>query len=397
MIRKHSKFLIPGIIVVGMVLRIPFTSIPPIIADIAKTQHVPVGQLGILTTIPLIAFAIFSSIAPKVAQRLGLERAFAGVLILMMVGSIVRVINTPLLYVGTLLIGVGIAHMNVLLPSVIRLYFPGKVGPMTSMFTFSMMLATAVGAGLSAPITAMTNWHMFIFLLTGVIGIAFLIWLPNARFAKRHPQPLTTTATGTPKPIKSHVWRNRYAWLLLYFAGIQSAMFYILMAWGPTMAIQNGLSASVAGAFAGINSLIGLPFALTIPTVVARLSDVHRQWLVGVASVIGIAGYLLLLVPNGNFWYWLSVNLLIGVSTSVLFPYLMTTFSLKTATPIQTAELSGMAQSGGYVIAALGPALFGYGYGWFHSWTPQIIVMVCLFILMTVAIILVEKQNKILS
>ena len=113
--------------------------------------------------------------------------------------------------------------------------------------------------------------------------------------------------------------------------------------------------------------------------------------------MIGIVGYLLLLVPNNHFGYWLSVNLLIGVSTSILFPYLMTTFSLKTTTPIQTAELSGMAQSGGYVIAALGPALFGYGYGWFHSWVPQIVVMIILFILMTIAIVLVEKQHKILS
>ena len=397
MIKQHSKFLIPGIIVVGMVLRIPFTSIPPIIANIARSQHVPVGQLGILTTIPLIAFAIFSSIAPKTAQKFGLERAFAAMLIVIMVGSLIRVINTPMLYIGTLLIGIGIAHMNVLLPSVIRLYFPGRVGPMTSIFTFSMMLATAVGAGLSAPIAAATHWHVFIYLLTGVIGIAFLVWLPNVRFATKHPQVLTSPTAEVTRPKKSRVWRNRYAWLLLYFTGLQSAMFYILMAWGPTMAIQNGLSPATAGVFAGINSLIGLPFALTIPTIVARLSDVYRQWLVGLASVIGIAGYLLLLVPNSNFWYWLSVNLLIGVGTAILFPYLMTTFSLKTATPIQTAELSGMAQTGGYVIAALGPVLFGYGYSWFHSWTPQIVVMIILFVLMTLAIILVEKQNKILS
>ena len=397
MLKKHSKFLIPGIIVIGMVLRIPFTSIPPIISHIAKTQYVPVGQLGILTTIPLIAFAIFSSIAPKTAEKLGLERTFAVMLIVMVVGSWIRIINTPLLYIGTLLIGVGIAHMNVLLPSVIRLYFPNKVGPMTSTFTFSMMLATAVGAGLSAPIAEATHWHVFILLLTTVIGIAFLVWLPNVRFAAKHPQSLATTPTGVKRPTNAHVWRNRYAWLLLYFAGVQSAMFYILMAWGPTMAIQTGLSASVASVFAGINALIGLPFALTVPTIVARLSTVGRQWLVGVSSVIGIVGYLLLLVPNNHFGYWLSVNLLIGVSTSILFPYLMTTFSLKTTTPIQTAELSGMAQSGGYVIAALGPALFGYGYSWFHSWVPQIVVMIILFILMTIAIFLVEKQHKILS
>ncbi len=130
--RQYSKFLIPGIIVVGMVLRLPFTSIPPIISDIAKSQHVSVEQLGILTTVPLIAFAVFSSIVPKIAEKLGLERAFALMLLLMTIGSLMRIVNTPFLYFGTLLIGIGIAHMNVLLPSVVRTYFPSRIGPVTS-------------------------------------------------------------------------------------------------------------------------------------------------------------------------------------------------------------------------------------------------------------------------
>ena len=143
--KSHSKFLVPGIIVVGMVLRLPFTSIPPILGNIARSLHVPVSSLGILTTIPLLAFAIFSVLAPKVAQKLGLERAFTLMLGLLIIGSFIRILNTPLLYIGTACIGVAIAHMNVLLPSVIRTYFPQKVGFMTSIFTFSMMLATAIG------------------------------------------------------------------------------------------------------------------------------------------------------------------------------------------------------------------------------------------------------------
>lgn len=160
--RQYSKFLIPGIIVVGMVLRLPFTSIPPIISDIAKSQHVSVEQLGILTTVPLIAFAVFSSIVPKIAEKLGLERAFALMLLLMTIGSLMRIVNTPFLYFGTLLIGIGIAHMNVLLPSVVRTYFPSRIGPVTSIFVFSMGLATAVGSSLAAPITHATNWHVFV-------------------------------------------------------------------------------------------------------------------------------------------------------------------------------------------------------------------------------------------
>lgn len=392
--KNHSKFLVPGIIVVGMVLRLPFTSIPPILGNIARSLHVPVSSLGILTTIPLLAFAIFSVFAPKVAQKLGLERAFTLMLGLLIIGSFIRILNTPLLYIGTACIGVAIAHMNVLLPSVIRTYFPQKVGFMTSIFTFSMMLATAIGAALSASITAVTGWHTFVILLTVLLTIALLVWLPNQNFVHNNQ---ITVKTKSENVLKPSIWRNKYAWLLLFFSGVQSIMFYILLAWGPTMAVQTGLSASTASLFAGLNSLIGLPFALFIPSIVARLDSGQRQWLVGMFSILGTLGYMLLLFPQGTFTYWLIVNLLIGVGTSALFPYLMTTFSLKTSNAEQTARLSGMAQSGGYLLAATGPLLFGYAYGWFHSWIPQIIMLIILFILMTVAILIVENQDKILD
>ncbi|KAA8373467.1 MFS transporter [Leuconostoc carnosum] len=395
--RQYSKFLIPGIIVVGMVLRLPFTSIPPIISDIAKSQHVSVEQLGILTTVPLIAFAVFSSIVPKIAEKLGLERAFALMLLLMTIGSLMRIVNTPFLYFGTLLIGIGIAHMNVLLPSVVRTYFPSRIGPVTSIFVFSMGLATAVGSSLAAPITHATNWHVFVIILTLLLGLALLVWLPNVVFSNKNKAKRATLKSSTLPLTSTRVWQNKYAWMLLFFSGMQSAMFYVIMAWGLTMAIQSGLSATVAGLFVGINALIGLPFALIVPTIIAHFNSRQRQIFVASFSTIGIIGYVLLLVPQDTFGYWLTINLFIGVSTASLFPYVMATFGLKTSTPSQTAQLSGMAQSGGYLIAACGPALFGYGFIWFNSWKPQIIVITVLFIIMTIVIILVEKQDKILK
>lgn len=279
---------------------------------------------------------------PKTAEKLGLERAFSVMILLMILGSAMRVVNTPLLYVGTLLLGIGIAHMNVLLPSVIRTYFPTKIGPMTSMFTFSMMLATAAGAGLSAPIAAKFDWQTVIIILSCALLMAWIIWLPNDWFSVK--QKSFSEKTHVPSKEKSNgIWRNKYAWLLLFFSGMQLAMFYILMAWGPTMAVQTGLSPEIAGAFSGLNSLIGLPAALIVPTIISNMTKRMRQMFISGISALGLLGYVLLLHQVGSFWYWLVVNLLIGISTSVLFPYLMTTFSLKTDSPMQTAELSGMS------------------------------------------------------
>ena len=128
----------------GLILRVPFTSIPPILTDIARGLHISVSSLGILTTIPLLMFAIFSPIAPRIAQKFGIARTFAGVLILLMIGSLLRIVNVPFLFIGTALIGIGIAMLNVLMPSAVMTYFPNKIGKLTAIYTTVMTCATAL-------------------------------------------------------------------------------------------------------------------------------------------------------------------------------------------------------------------------------------------------------------
>ena len=117
--KNQSPFLVPGIVMMGMILRIPFTSIPPVISEVAKGLGVSVSSLGILTTIPLLSFAIISPLAPKSGQKWGIEKSFAIFVLLMAVGSLLRIISMPFLFLGTVLIGVGIATLNVLLPSAV--------------------------------------------------------------------------------------------------------------------------------------------------------------------------------------------------------------------------------------------------------------------------------------
>jgi len=110
----------------------------------------------------------------------------------------------------------------------------------------------------------------------------------------------------------------------------------------------------------------------------------------------GILGVAMLLIPTSNFFYWLVINALIGSSVSSLFPYLMVAFSMKSSSPEKTAQLSGLAQTGGYVFAAFGPILFGYSKSLFHSWTPAILMLLVLTIIMAIALYQVEKVDHIL-
>ena len=151
-------------------------------------------------------------------------------------------------------------------------------------------------------------------------------------------------------------------------------------------AISAGLSHTDAGLLASIFSLTSIPFSMTIPSLTTRLSNRHRQIMLTVISIAGLLGIAMLLYPNKSFLYWLVAHLLIGTACSALFPYLMVCFSIKTSSPEKTAQLSGLAQTGGYILAAIGPALFGYSFDMFHSWVPAVLALLVIDIIMTTAL-----------
>ena len=384
---KKSKFLIPGIILVAAMLRIPFTTIPSILTEVAQGLHVPVSSLGTLTTIPLLMFALVSSFAPKLAQRIGMECSFALVLALMAVGSFIRVLNVPLLYLGTAFIGGGIAVLNVLMPSIVAAYFPQQIGKYTTLYTTSMGIAAALASSLAVPITQASSWKFLIIILSGLIILSLIVWLPNTHYnhklAVKHQQE------------SKSFWTNKTAWILLIFGGLQSMMFYTGLTWLPTMATKTGLSHATAGSLSGVYSLISLPLSMLLPNLVARATAKKRRQLMGIFCLLGILGVSLLFFQQANFWYWLLINCLIGASVGALFPYLMTTFALKTQTAQQTAKLSGMVQTGGYLLAAIGPFLFGYGFELFNSWTLSISCLLLASLGMTACMLYVEHFDKI--
>ena len=174
--KQHSVFFLPGIIMVGVALRTPFTTLPTVLTDIASGLHVSVSSLGLLTSLPLIMFALCSSFSARLAKKLGLEKLFTLVLMLLAVGSFIRIFNLPLLYIGTLLIGAAIAVLNVLLPSVIQANQPHRIWPLTTMYFTSMGLSTAIASSIAVPITEASSWKGLVLVLTFICLLALLIW-----------------------------------------------------------------------------------------------------------------------------------------------------------------------------------------------------------------------------
>ena len=387
--KKRSLFFVLGIVLIGTVLRSPFTALPTILRDIAQGLGVEVSSLGILTSLPLLMFALFSAIASRLAQKIGLEHLFTYCLLLLTIGSVIRIFNLPLLYLGTLIVGASIAIFNVLLPSMIQANQPQKISLLTTLYVTAMGISTAIASYLSVPITQASSWKGLILVLSFLCLVTLLVWLPN----HRHNHYLEGQQE---KKSKENTLKSKSVWAIIVFGGLQSLLFYTSMTWLPTMAISAGLSNSDAALLASIFSLISIPFSMTIPSLTAHLSDGHRQIMLAIISIAGMIGISMLLYPSNNFLYWLAAHLLIGTACSALFPYLMVCFSLKTSSPEKTAQLSGLAQTGGYILAAFGPTLFGYSFDLFQSWIPAVLALLAIDIIMTVSLFMVDRADKIL-
>ena len=387
--KKQSLFFVLGIVLIGIVLRSPFTALPTILGDIAQGLGVEVSSLGILTSLPLLMFALFSAFANRLAQKIGLEHLFTYCLLLLTVGSVIRIFNLPLLYLGTLIIGASIAIFNVLLPSMIQANQPQKISLLTTLYVTAMGVSTAIASYLSVPITQASSWKGLILVLSFLCLVTLLVWLPN----HRHNHHLESKKE---KQVKENILKSKDVWAIIIFGGLQSLLFYTSMTWLPTIAISAGLSNKDAALLASIFSLISIPFSMTVPSLTTRLSDGHRRIMLTIISIAGMMGIAMLLYPANNFLYWLVVHLLIGTACSALFPYLMVCFSLKTSSPEKTAQLSGLAQTGGYILAAFGPTLFGYSFDLFQSWIPAVLALLAVDIIMTVSLFMVDRADKIL-
>ena len=387
--KKQSLFFVLGIVLIGTVLRSPFTALPTILGDIAQGLGVEVSSLGILTSLPLLMFALFSAFASRLAQKIGLEHLFTYCLLLLTIGSVIRIFSLPLLYLGTLIIGASIAIFNVLLPSMIQANHPQKISLLTTLYVTAMGVSTAIASYLSVPITQASSWKGLILVLSLLCLVTLLVWLPN----HRHNHHLESQKE---KQVKENILKSKDVWAIIIFGGLQSLLFYTSMTWLPTMAVSAGISNSDAALLASIFSLISIPFSMTIPSLTTRLSDGHRRIMLAIISIAGMIGIAMLLYPTNNFLYWLVVHLLIGTACSALFPYLMVCFSLKTSSPEKTAQLSGLAQTGGYILAAFGPTLFGYSFDLFQSWIPAVLTLLIIDILMTISLFMVDRADKIL-
>jgi CP family cyanate transporter-like MFS transporter len=349
-----------GIVFIAANLRAPITSVGPVITEVATSMNLTHFLIGLLTTIPLLSFAFLSAFAPKVARRVGLERLLLYSLLVLAFGLFIRSSgNIFFLFLGAALIGAAITVGNVLMPAFIKKEFPVKVGIVTGVYLVSMNLTSALAAGYSIRIGEMSGlgWQGSIGIWGILALIGFAIWLPQAR-----KKPVSSIESQSKS--KVGLWKSRLAWNIAIFMGLQSLLFYCLAAWLPTILQSWGMSADRSGWMLSYIQMAQLPIMLIGPILAGRMKDqTPLVWITFVLLLLGLAGIIL-----GKTNYVILSAIFIGISLGLAFTLAMMFFVLRTKQTSESAELSGMSQTVGYIIAACGPPVFGALFSLTGSW-----------------------------
>ena len=233
-------------------------------------------------------------------------------------------------------------------------------------------------------------------ILTVVPLLALLTWGLIVPHLPEEMDGRVPTPTDNKAPTKTVIWQNKRAWCFLLVFGGQSVMMYTFTAWMPSLMAYHHVGSDVIGAIMACFSLIGLPVSVFLPQTLTRVSRQTQVGLILSAGIVGLGAAGMLFVQNtAATWFWLIEALLIGYSVNLFFVFVMTMFAMKTASPYQTAQLSGMSQAGGYLIAALGPVLYGMAFSANPVGSAQNVVYLAIVLVATVAGLAVVKMDQI--
>lgn len=393
MVKKHHQqtgfILLLVILLISACLRAPFTAVGALIHLIQRDTGINGTLSGLLTSLPMLAFAFIAPITPRFVRRWGMVRMLFFSMAWLTAGILVRSLVPGIfgLFVGTAVVGVAIAAGNVILPSFIQSQFRQDIGLMTGVYLVSMSLWAGISSGFGLPLAV--NGHLGwkgSLLIWCLLSLAALIALwPLLR---RKESKVSSSEEENREPTGS-IWRSGLAWFVTLYMGIQSILFYTVLAWLPSMLNAQGLSMSQGGFLLLVIQIVSLPTSFLAPVLASRFKN-QTKLVVSACAIYVIAfGGLL----SGHWIYLWSV--LIGIGSGASFSFAISLFSLRTNTAEESIKLSGMAQSVGYLMAAVAPVITGYIHDLSGSWEAAKIFLLICAVLLTVLAFGVGQDRKV--
>lgn len=385
---KQGALLIAGILMIATTLRVTFTGAAPLLETIRSDYGLSTAQTGLLTTLPLLAFALVSPLAAGIARRFGMERSLFAAMLLISAGIALRSLpSAALLFAGTAIIGCGIALGNVLLPGLIKRDFSQHVARLTGAYSLTMGAAAALGSALVVPLALHGfGWRGALLMQMLFPLLAFLIWLPQWR---------TTRSANLSSSRALHergIWRSPLAWQVTLFLGLNSLIYYVIIGWLPTILISHGYSEAQAGSLHGLLQLATAAPGLAIPLILHRFND--QRWIAALVSLLCAVGAAGLWFVPGQAIIW---TLLFGFGSGATMILGLTFIGLRASSAHQAAALSGMAQSVGYLLAACGPPVMGKLHDASGSWYLPLSGVTVLAIIMAIFGLYAGRDREIAS
>ncbi|MGC4107216.1 MAG: MFS transporter [Thermomicrobiales bacterium] len=378
--RTTTIIILVGLIATALNLRIVINAVALVLDEIRDTTGISSAGAGLLTTLPVLCFGLVAPFAPRIAARIGLDRALILAMLGLIAGTLVRIIpSTPILFAGTAIVGLGIGIANVLLPASIKRDFPGNAGTMTGLLSTMMSLSGTIGVGLTIPLQNATgfSWRGTVALWAIPAMFAVAALLPRLGMHLGGPASGSTRAT----PATISLWRDPLAWQVTLMMGLQAFVFYSVATWYPTMMVDQGVSRADAGLYLSVTNFAGMFSSFLVPTWASRRYN-QQAFILGTAILIAVALIGLIVAPTAIPLLWMLIfGLGVGSALSLAIAF----FSLRSRDVHHAAHLSGMAQFIGYCLAATGPFLIGILHDATGGWQVPLLVVLGAVIAMTVA------------
>ncbi|MFL6158037.1 MAG: CynX/NimT family MFS transporter [Marmoricola sp.] len=369
--RAAQALVVVGIVALAFNLRPAAVSIGPVLDEVSHSLGMGTAATSLLTSLPVLSFATMGAVAPRFARLLGLHRTTLVALVLVALGLFARAhVGHQLAFLVLSFVALaGMAVANVLLPSLVKLHFPTRVGLLTALYSTSLAIGLTTASVATVPLGTRNgdlDWRRGLVVWGFTAAVAVLPWIALVRRDRRPQDSGSPIGTGD-------VARTRLGWVMAVFFGLQSLQAYSIFGWVAKVYRDADFSAHDAGLLLGAITGISIPLSFVIPALTARVKD-QRLLLTAVMACYPV-GYLgLILAPHSGAWVW-AFTLGIGTCT---FPFILTLIGLRARTAAGTAALSAFTQSAGYLIAVVGP----FGVGALHAatdgWTVPLAVLLAL-------------------
>ncbi|HEK1688536.1 TPA: MFS transporter [Pseudomonas putida] len=341
--------LLLGLVLVALNLRPALSSMAPVLGQVSEGLGLNASAAGLLTTLPVLCLGLFAPLAPILARRFGSERVILGILLTLALGILLRsALGATGVFVGSLIAGASIGIIGVLLPGIVKRDFPAHAGTLTGVYTMALCLGAAMAAGSTVPLSQYfgDSWAMGLGFWLLPALLAMLVWAPQARQG-HGAHKVAYRVRG--------LWRDRLAWQVTLYMGLQSSLAYIVFGWLPSILIGRGLSPTEAGLVLSGSVLVQLISSLSAPWLATRGKD--QRLAIVVVMLITLGGLFgCLYAPVSGLWGW---AVLLGLGQGGTFALALTLIVLRSKDSHVAANLSSMAQGVGYTLASMGPFAVG--------------------------------------